>query len=149
TGIEDPDAVIGTAEAPVKMLLDPHWQFLRWEYFDRILLKKMPCLPMMVDGFELAIIAVGEPDTRSNWTTDGNGNQALPWIVRDDSTVPNKDGQIQLNFGTKRTFIETKGGARKIVTVDEGGGADTVKASVVDTPSVERMNYYDLPQVWK
>ena len=148
-GIENPGTIIGTADAPVKMVLDPHWQFLRWEYFDRILLKKLPCPPMIVEGFDLAELAFGEPDTRSNWTTDGNKNQALPWIIRDESNRPNGEVLIQLNTGDKRAFIETKGGASKIVTVDEGGGPDTVKASVVDTPSVERMNFYDLPQIWK
>ncbi len=150
SGIDALDAVIGTIEAPVNMLLDPHWQYLRWVYFDRILLKQLPVPPIMVEGFEVADLSAGEPDTRSNWTTDGNKNQALPWIRRDDPNRPDENVLLQLNTGMDRTFIETQsGGTRKIVTVDDSGAADTVKTSVVDTPSVQRMNYYDLPRLWK
>ena len=91
SGIDDLNSTIGSAASPVEMLLDPHWQYLRWVYFDRIAQKQLPCLPMTVDGFELADLALGEPDTRSNWTTDANHNQCLPWILRDERNRPDAE----------------------------------------------------------
>jgi hypothetical protein len=147
TGFENPAVLIGTPASPVKMVLDPHWQFLRYEYFDRTLLKKLPAPPVFVQGFRLADLAAGTPDTRSNWTTP-QGNQCLPWILR-DIKAPDKDSVIELRFD-KRLFIETKkDGSRTIVTPDASGAAGTVQPDLVNKPGPERLRFYDLPELWQ
>jgi hypothetical protein len=157
SGFENPDTGIGSIANPVKMVLDPHWQYLRWVYFDRSAKSQVNCLPMIVEGFRTAAGTPGEPDTRSNWATDTKQHQALPWI-RQDRPLPDKDVLIQLQTDGKRRFIETQsGGSRRVVTVDPGGAADTVTTEFVDKPTVpgtrdghpDRLRFYDLPQLWR
>jgi hypothetical protein len=146
-GIENPAAVIGTPANPVKMVLDPHWQILRYEYFDRSLAKKLPVPPMFVQGFQLADLALGSPDTRSNWTSD-QGNQCLPWILR-ELKAPNNDALIELKFDDRR-FIEAKpDGSRQIVTLNTAAGDPTVEPDLVNKPSADRLRFYDLPELWQ
>jgi hypothetical protein len=146
-GIEDPSVEIGTRESPVKMVLDPHWQYLRWTYFDRAALKVVGCPPMIVEGFESAKQPASAPDTRSNWTTDGNRNQCLPWIKRDRNR-PDSDVLVQLDTAKARYFAIT-GRDAAIKVDDEHGGPDTISKNTVDTPSIHRLRFYDLPTLWK
>ena len=146
SGIEDLAVVLGTLETPVKMVLNPHWQYLRWVYFDRSALKQVSCPPMIVDGFEFAKKQLSVPDTRSNWTTDGNKSQCLPWIKRDRNR-PDADVIVQLDTRSRRLFA--KSGEAVALIVDESGSPATIKKSEVDTPGVDRLKLYDLPTLWK
>lgn len=147
SGIDNPAATIGTPSSPVKMVLDPHWQILRYEYFDRFLSKTFPVPPMFVQGFQLSELAFGSPDTRSNWTSD-EGNQCLPWILRDLKT-PNKDCLVEVELVGQR-FIEAKqDGSRRIVALSSTIGEPTVQPDLVDKPSAERLRFYDLPERWR
>ncbi len=145
-GIDDLAAELGTIDSPVKMVLNPHWQYLRWVYFDRSALKQVSCPPMIVEGFESASKPAAITDTRSNWTTDGNKNQCLPWIKRDRNR-PDADVMVQLDSRPKRLFAQS--GQALALTVDESGSPGTIKKSDVDTPSVNRLKLYDLPLLWK
>ncbi len=146
-GIQDLAVQIGTREKPVKMVLDPHWQYLRWVYFDRAALKQVGCPAMIVEGFHSAKNLSSKADTRSNWTTDTNRNQCLPWIKRDRNR-PDEDVLVQLNSGNQRLCAVT-GKDTAVRVDDERGGAETVSKSTVDIPSVHRLKFYDLPQLWK
>lgn len=144
---ESPAVRVGTPASPVRMVLDPHWQYVRFVYFDRFAKVEAEPPALFVNGFELAANQDDAPDTRSNWKTARN--QALPWIRR-DRPRPDKDVLLAMDTDGMRTYVETKPDkSRKIVTVEEGGGPDTVTKDIVDKPSVDRLRFYDLPSTWK
>jgi len=137
TGLPGISGNIGSDASPVEMVLDPHWQYLKFLYYDRFLKQKLSILPVMLEGFRNASSTSGDPDTHSNWVTDPQACQCLPWILQDP---PRPDRDILLQFRTpEHTYIESQsGGSRSIVSGTER-----------DTPSVDRLKYYDLPQLWK
>lgn len=167
-GLEAPTKKVGTKTNPVKLTLDPHWQFLKFEYFDRLLKKRMSIPPSVIDGFTNVKDDRSNPATRSNWLTDPAFNQCLPWVVqRDEAGKPlNKpDGDVLLRYlSLPGTFIEStlSPESRRLVshTARNPAGVDTPKVNNpginggaafnfdVDKPSAERMRFYDLPQVW-
>jgi OmpA family len=150
---------IGTAEAPCTAELVPHWQYLKLTYFDRKLKQRLSLPPITLEGFLDKAQSSGAPDTQSNWLTDPEACQALPWLLRkkDDGTALAKpDAATLLRARTKpNTFVDASGATRKLVTKSPGAdSADVGLNGGVDTPfdvarpSGGRLAFYDLPPLW-
>ncbi|MCK6556309.1 hypothetical protein L6Q96_17275 [Candidatus Binatia bacterium] len=154
---------IGTTAAPVTLVLDPHWQYLKLLYFDRKLKRKLSIPPVMMEAFERDVTTPAL--SQSDWLTDPSGCQALPWILCRDvagQALGKPDENVVLRFrSTPGTFIDSSAntvGGRKLVTkevdflnsthdplVSEG---DPVSRDF-DVPSVARLAFYDLPGEWR
>ncbi len=149
---------IGSDAAPIEMVLNPHWQFLRFEFFDRFFghsdhnHKRIGTPSIMLQGFRDKKTASGKnskPDTQSNWmlneTDSFKSVQALPWIIQKkiDGTDDKKpDLNVLIQFKTSpNTFIESiDAKSRKIKQINDD---DKLK------PSSDRLKFYDLPELWK
>lgn len=151
---------IGSEAAPAGLLLDPHWHYLKFLYFDRLAKQKLSIPAIMVEGFHNIDAMGAEPDTRSNWRTDPEACQCLPWILR-TTGVPDNKKLIQFRT-VADTYIHTTGSAgsfnHALVTKSTGaggGGADpglnqgTPTAVDMSIPSANRLAFYDLPPIWK
>jgi hypothetical protein len=136
--LDNPATTVGILENPVRMTLDPHWQYLRFTYFDRFLKKNLSIPPVTMEGF-LHAKGSGSPDTHSNWTVQPPDTlqQCLPWILR---TPPKPDKDTLIQFKTDAdTFIEVK----------QDGSRQLVAGTKHDTPLPNRLHFYDLPVLWK
>ncbi len=80
--LDQPGTSIGTPAAPAQLTLNPHWHYMKFLYFDRKLKQKLSVPPVMVEGFRSLAASGGAPDTRSNWTTDPEACQCLPWVIQ-------------------------------------------------------------------
>jgi len=113
-----------------------------------------------MEGFLEAGSSSGDADTVSNWTTDPEACQALPWILRksgDGSALAKPDATTLLQFRSKaQTYIDSSGSDRVIVTKSPGSpsndlalleGPDTPTDLAAPTPG--RLAFYDLPPIWK
>ncbi len=147
-------APIGTEAAPIPLKLDPHWHFLRFEFFDRYYGHSdhnherinIPALP--IDAWCGA--AATEPNYRSRWTIhDAEGAKAvhaMPWILQkkpDGSADPKPAKGVQFRFETEpgTWVISESATVRKLGDVPE-----TSKQLV---PGPERLKLYDLPPLWR
>ncbi|QQS36582.1 MAG: hypothetical protein IPM56_01110 [Ignavibacteriales bacterium] len=146
---------IGSEASPIKMILDPKWQFIKFLYFDRFVKKKLSIPPALVEGFSLKSDATFT--TRSNWFTKDEGCQCLPWIIQ---TVKKPDANSLLKLrSAPNTFIETTGDesnfTRKYVTKSPPASADAGlnegEGTGVDLnqPNEKRLAFYDMPAIWK
>jgi len=137
--LDDPGTDVGSESSPVKMVLDPHWQYMKVLYFDRVLKKKLSILPVMVEGYQdKSKASGGDPDTHSNWTTHPEACQCLPWIVRQP---PKPDKDVLLAFRTEpHTYIET---GTSVASRELISGTEQTEMGP------DRLRYYDLPPVWK
>ncbi len=165
TQLEDRTRNIGSEPARVEMTLDPHWQYLKFLYFDRKLKQKLSLLPIMIEGFCKAPAASNAPpDTCSNWHTEAQACQCLPWILRkkpDGTDEPKPDKDVLLSFRVlPNTFIDSSGSSRKLVTKSSGSSSPPPSSDPglnagdpinkdFNVPSAERLAYYDLPSLWK
>ena len=160
TNLENITGNIGSDAAPVEMLLDPHWQYLKFLYFDRFLKHEMTIPPIIIEGFSQASATGGAPETQSNWIAEIEECQCLPWIIQKDAggtSAPKPDGNVLVQFRTAaNTFIDSSGSSRRLVTGGSGGSSadpglnsgDPVNTNF-GLPSGERLKFYDLPAVWK
>ena len=153
---------IGTHDSPCRVELKLHWQYMKFLYFDRKLKTKLSILPIMIEGFLNRNEDTGEPETQSNWHTQAEACQCLPWIRRkaDDGGDIGFD-TIGLQFRTsEQTFIDASAGTslgdRKLVTKDASAtgddpGLNEGENSTHDfnVPNAERLAFYDLPVIWK
>jgi len=171
--VQNPSVTFGTEAKPIKLTLNPHWQYLRFEYFDRFFglsahgNKRIGIPPIMVEGFRQAPTGKGAApaDTRSNWTVNGNDPskscQCLPWVVqrKPDKTADAKpDTKVLVQFrSTAGTFVKaTNATTRSIVTTgaalagtDPGLNAGAAASDNPNTANVARLKLYDLPVLWK
>lgn len=71
--IDDKRHDVGKSDAPVKMTLDPHWQFFRWIYYDRWMKgdKRISIPQIWVDGVADASVPAPPRDSFSNWNHGG------------------------------------------------------------------------------
>ncbi len=157
-GLTPPGVKLGDAATPVELQLNPHWHFVRLEFFDRAFGhaghsgKRIGIPPVLLEGFRDGSTDRGpvpNPDTRSNWELNpadpATQTQALPWILQrkaDESADARPTAKILLQFTQpENTFISsTDAATRKIEVV-----ADAAKRAA----SPDRMALYDLPQLWK
>jgi len=148
---------IGSEASPIKMLLDPHWQFLRFNYFDRFLKTKLNLLPIFLEGFHDST-STSTVNTKSNWLTTDEGSQCLPWILQDVKR-PNKNILIRFR-SAENTFIESSGTssspARKYVTKnlapspgDSGLNEGESINKDFKIADANRLAFYDIPKLWK
>lgn len=151
-------AEVGVEGSPVEMVLDPHWQFVRLEFFDRTFGhashggKRISTPPVLLEGFRdgsAARGAVPNPDTRSNWSIEladpAKQTQALPWILQrkaDKSADERPTEKVLLQFKQPaNTFIKSTDGTTRVLEVV----GDAAKRG----PGPDRMKLYDLPELWK
>lgn len=147
-------ANLGTPTAPVKLVLDPHWQFLRFEFLDRLFgvsdhASKRKALPPMVllgRRVKTATTTEGDYDVESNWwvVVGGETVQCVPWVLQ--KTVggladkrPSRAGLLRFKFPAN-TCVKSESATsqvRVIATTEElKHGAD-------------RLKFYDLPVDWQ
>ena len=127
---------IGSEASPVKLILDPHWKFYKFQYFDRFLKDKKNILPILLQGFIDSNKTGPLPDIKSNWTTDTEECQCLPFILQNTSSGI----KPLIQFTTdSNTFIESKkDGTRAYISGAPKNNADA-----------ERLRFYDMPVLWK
>lgn len=145
-------ASLGKVDAPVKLVLDPHWQFLKFEFFDRRYGhsdhadKRKTLPPMVIEGFRYKpTSSTTKPDVRSNWwVVEGDDTlQCVPWIVQrkpDGTEKKRPSGQTLLRFSLPaKTCIhsETATKRTRVIATDEQW-----------KPGPERLDFYDLPEAW-
>lgn len=145
---------LGTTKAPEGLKLDPHWSYVRFEFFDRYFghtdhsHKRVNTPATMIDGWRISP-ATGDPDTRSHWTIrDDQVEKAVhsvPWIIQfqEDRTADTKpDKLIQLGFqnAAPAFVISDTATSRKVDAI-----TDLTKLK----PSADRLKIYDLPDLWK
>jgi hypothetical protein len=155
---------IGAEDNPVQLVLLPHWRYVRFEFFDRRWGhaahgdQRIAPPPLTVQGFRKAVPANTDPsDSESNWYAPATGSppsnivQCMPWI----NWFTDVDGQARaalpklkgsntlLKFQTPaHTYVYSKSATERLVVQVPDGDARL-------DPSVERLQYYDLPEVWK
>lgn len=146
---------IGSEASPIKMILDPKWQFILFNYFDRFIKTKLSLLPFLLEGFNST--SDTKPATRSSWLTAAKGNQCVPWILQE---TKKPDAGTFLRFrSAENTFIETTGTSsnfsRRYVTKSPPSSPDP---ALIEGGSVERdftkaeanrLAFYDIPKLWK
>lgn len=150
-GIEN----IGSEASPVHMVLNPHWQFVKFQYFDRFIKERISLLPFLLEGFSSA--SEPDPAARSNWLTADEGCQCLPWIIQSPAQ-PNAGTTIRFRFA-QNTFIETTGTSsnfsRRYVTKnppsspDQGLNEGSSIERDFNKAEANRLAFYDLPKLWK
>ncbi len=147
-------ASLGTPEAPVKLVLDPHWQYLKFEYFDRHYGHSdhgdaaKTVAPLLIAG-ECVKPARDDPyaeDTKSNWwLKEGEAIiQCVPWIVQKglDGTAaarPSTDTLLRFTTAVRTCMESTSATVRNRVVATE----EQLK------PGPERLKFYDLPVEWQ
>jgi len=146
---------IGSEASPVGMQLNPHWQFLKFVYFDRWIKEKLSLLPLVIEGF--SSVSDTKPSVQSNWQTADEGCQCLPWIIRSPAK-PDTSSLIRIRTA-ENTFIETTGSSsnfsRKYITknltasTDPGLNEGTSVNKDFNKAEAERLAFYDLPKLWK
>jgi hypothetical protein len=166
---QDPPLDIGTVDVPVELILNPHWKYFRFEFFDRYWgpapLNPSPprashgarisIPPVLVEGFRGHPNATdADPvDAASNWTLDDGANrllQCLPWIVRKEhggAALPAQTGaNTGLRFKTPANsyVFSSSDTAREIIQVPPGSPPN----ARLD-PGIERLKHYRLPEMWK
>jgi hypothetical protein len=159
---------IGSAAKPVQLVINPHWLYARFEFFDRYYgptfgnpardghSKRISTPQLVLEGFhnKLNPPLADLPKTRSNWVIgadEDNLLQCLPWFLRKDETntaVQYTGATMCLRFLTaqepdKRTYIvsdsKTTRQLKKLGNNSPPAGP----------PGPERLKAYDLPRVWK
>ncbi|MFN0105507.1 MAG: hypothetical protein ACKV2U_25895 [Bryobacteraceae bacterium] len=156
-------ADIGSPAAPLSLVLDPHWKYFRYVYFERYFAggslsppvrRRTSVLPVGMEGFRAdPNAALALPETHSNWTigpTPLDLTQCLPWILRRAAggaalSPPLSGATMGLRFQTDaapRTYVvSVSPTARQIRKLSDGAPQLA--------PGPERLKYYDLPRMWK
>ena len=147
-------ASLGTPTAPVKMVLDPHWQFLKFEYFDRHYghsdhadaPKTVAPLVVAGDRFKPLVAGTFDEDSKSNWWLKEGEDfiQCVPWIVQRglDGTAearPSMDTLLRFTTAARACMESTSATVRNRVVATE----EQLK------PGPERLKFYDLPAEWQ
>lgn len=146
---------LGKVDAPVKIVIKPKWQFMRFEFFDRMYGKsdhggKAVAMPAVtLEGFaDIPTRDDAEPDTRSNWwidpSSDGKVVQCLPWLrqrSRHGRDRPKPDEQTEVRFSLPAkacVHSESKTKRTRVIATDEQLA-----------PGPDRLKFYDLPSRWR
>ena len=168
--IDNKQTQIGSRESPLELRLGIHWQFLKFEYFDRWTssLTNVPQPrsakpdggaqpPLVMHGFAQLIEADSvdlRPDASTAWDLVSGTNtvHCLAWVAREvvkdqePRTLP--DDKCTAEFNARKLFVRTDG---------DGSSPDAPRAFVelsfddplVKTPGADRLRLYDLPAVWR
>jgi hypothetical protein len=152
---------IGEKGNPVKMVLDPHWQFMRHEYFDRYYghenhnHERVNMPTALIDGYwgkgfsADPTVKLGREGS-GHWTLEPDDIKksvhCVPWVRQKDekgkaAEKPDKDALLQFEM-PKSTFAVSKDeNTRKYEQI--GASSSRLKASA------DRLKLYDMPEVWK
>jgi len=146
---------IGEKDAPITLTLDPHWQFNRFEYFDRYYghtdhgheRANMP--PVLIEGVWNAgkkEVREGRGQWVSNPFSIKDAVHAVPWIRQKTedgkkSEKPDKDCYLRFKTDANTFSISSDKSTRKLDVVAAGD-----KRLV---PGVDRLKLYDLPPQWE
>jgi hypothetical protein len=159
---------IGSAAKPVQIVLNLHWLFVRFEFFDRYFGptfgtpardghgKRISTPQLVLEGFhDKPNPALADlPATRSNWVIgpdEDNLLQCVPWLLRKDeakAAIAYTGAKMCLRFLTtqepdKRVYVVSNSKtARKLQKLGQN-------SPPAGPPGPERLKAYDLPRVWK
>jgi hypothetical protein len=158
--LDKPDTTVGEEASPVKLVLDPHWHYYRFVYYDMRYgdsdhgKKPITIPPIMLKGARKSVD--GSPaafDAICDWTIGADGkslSQCLPWILsRTD------DGSAVLDPLDKDTLLEFDRPAGSYVVAKAQDDHEIQKVDAAGTltakPALDlhRPEYYDLPEQWK
>ena len=153
--IEEKKKNIGSEGGFVEMVLNPNWQYVRFEFFDRAFghsdhnHSRICIPPVFIDCFKKEPSSDSDkPETRSSWIINDDKLEdtvlCLPWIIQKTdggNSDPKPDNKILFRIKTDPgTFIHSVDGkTRKIENVKE---AEKLK------PGLDRLKFYDLPELW-
>lgn len=148
-------ANLGTYMAPVKIVLKPKWQHLRFEFFDRHYGHSdhggdpvvMPAA--ILEGFRSTPTSPTDaPEVKAYWWVDPASNgkvvQCVPWFRQkadDGSAEAHPDADSELRFALPaNTFVHSESATvrKRVIATDEQR-----------KPGPERLKFYDLPRLWK
>ena len=146
---------IGEKGVPVQMVLDPKWQFMRHEFFDRYYGHtdhghERVNMPSTLIGGYWGPPAKMERESSSHWTllpADAKKSvHCLPWIRQKDlkgakAEKPDKDALIQFELPASTFSVSTDATTRKYEHIS--ANSDRLKASA------DRLKFYDMPAMWK
>ena len=147
---------IGSKASPVEVILKPSWQFVRFEFFDRVHghtnhdHKRVSIPLMLVEGFrEDPANKKTEAEAAGKWMVYGDEREkachCLPWIIQkkvDGSDNSKPDSKILIQLKTvPGAYIHCKDPATHDFEVI------TDNAQLV--PGPDRLKYYDLPEIWQ
>jgi phosphodiesterase/alkaline phosphatase D-like protein len=150
---------IGADAARVQLQLDPKWQFLRFEYFDRFYghggaghNEERVSIPAIgIEGFAVRMGqegAVPDPDTHSNWMVQTASRlgacHALPWILQRRDNLSNN---LQPKPGCLLQFTQPANTYVYSETVDKRELKEVTGKEL--RARGKRLKYYDLPVLWK
>lgn len=152
---------IGGSAAPVEMKLDPHWSFLRFEFADRHFChsdhshKRVNIPATLIGGWRTSPAGAGDPDTATHWTIKDTEVEkavhAMPWIIQkkaDNSADPRPDKSVQFEMksdwlhASETPYVISKSATERVIETRADGHNDL-------KPSEKRLDFYDLPKVWK
>ena len=110
-------------------------------------------VPIVLQGWRRRAEELGgqQPDAQCFWAIGADETkvvQCLPWIVGKDNTnaeakvKPDGETILRFNRGETNPFVHTVGATdRKLI--------DFTDATLRDRPGPARLDYYDLPKIWK
>ncbi len=152
--------LIGAEATPVKLVVKPKWQFVRFEYFDRRHgasdhAGKRVGIPSVLLRAARKTTAgnLGTVETAASFQLNPTDNatscQALPWWIVKKVNGDAEDKltkELHLEFGVEHGWIEAASATeRKIVKLDPATPGDKLKIAA----HKDRDKLYDLPAVWK
>jgi hypothetical protein len=155
---------VGDQDTPATVTLNPHWQYCRFEYFERYYGhsnhddKPISILPITLEGYGEDVRTAQNPPidklmTLSNWTIGENKKklvQVLPWILRrkvnadpakqDCLCYPGNTSLLRFRTDEDHRFIKSTGAdAREIAKLSD----------LPASPCADRLKFYDLPAEWR
>lgn len=153
-GFESNNENIGSEATRVEMRLNPHWQYVRFEYFDRFFghshhdHKRVSTPPLFLEGFRGTNDTIA-PEVQTNWmineTAADKACQCIPWILQkkpDGTPDPMPSKNILIRFTTEASsYVVSENEATR--TLQKVTEPDKLK------PSADRLKLYDLPPLWK
>ncbi len=155
--------IVGEDGSPAVCTLDPHWQYIKFEYFDRYFgisdhnKEPITSLPVFLEGYETDVTADENPaidklTTLANWAVTKDKDttklvQVLPWIIRTDdankeNANPNQKSVLRFKTDEKHRFL-------KSTEKDKREWKELKDTDTDYKPIVDRLRYYDLPEEWR
>ena len=154
---------VGEDGSPALLTLNPHWQYLRFEYFDRYYgmsdhdKKPISSLPVFLEGYAEDVSSETSPaldklTTLSSWAVTKDKDttkfvQALPWIIRADdankeNANPNQKSVLRFCTDEDHRFL-------KSTDKDTREWKKLADTDADYKPVAGRLRYYDLPEEWR
>lgn len=173
TDITNRQTVIGSRDKPAELKLDIAWQYFRFEFFDRWTksLATVPqprskdadgkvVPPLVLEGHERLLKPAQSPNTseaRTVWDLPSGADtiHCLAWLRRppDDAgkprELPDKDCTVRFTVDSGDSLFIRTDGDGKTASARRDFVMLAVDADLINTPSAERLRYYDVPDDWR